>query len=72
MSENDTEFEEAALPVGKHCSIYTGFCTIVDVLRATSHLSVRATAMRLTVTEVSPHLCKILTLVMLKTYLQTG
>ena len=41
-------------------------------LRATSHLSVRLTAMRVTVNEVSSHLCKILTLITVKTYLQTG
>ena len=41
-------------------------------LRATSHLSARLTAMCVTVNEVSSHLCKILTIIMVKTYLQTG
>ena len=40
--------------------------------KATSHLSVRLTAMRVTVNEVSSDLCKILTLIIVKTYLQTG
>ena len=45
-------------------------------LKATSHLSVkltvRLTAMRVTINEVSSHLCNILTLIMVKTYLQKG
>ena len=43
-------------------------------VRATSHLSERLTAKRVTVNEVSSHLCtcKILTLIIVKTYLQTG
>ena len=45
---------------------------VVIGLRATSHLSVRLTAMHVTVNEVSSHLCKILTLIMVKTCLQTG
>ena len=40
-------------------------------LRATSHLSVRLTAMRVTVNEVSSDLCEILTLIIVKIYLQT-
>ena len=44
---------------------------IAVFLRATSHLSVRLTAMRVTVNEVSSHLCKILTLIIVKIYLQT-
>ena len=41
-------------------------------LKATCHLSVRLTAMHVTtVNEVSSHLCKILTLIIVKTYLQT-
>ena len=42
------------------------------VVRATSHLTMRLTAMRMTVHEVSSHLCKILTLIIVKTYLQKG
>ena len=45
--------------------------TYVDVI-ATSHLSVRLTAMRVTVDGVSINLCKISTLIIVKTYLQTG
>ena len=41
-------------------------------IRATSHLSMRLTAMHVTVNEVSSHSCKILTLIVVKTYLQTG
>ena len=41
-------------------------------VRATSHLSVRLTAMHVTVNEVPSHLCKILTLIIVKTYLQAG
>ena len=40
-------------------------------LRATSHLSLRLTVMCVTVNEVSSHLCKILILIIVKTYLQT-
>ena len=40
-------------------------------VKATSHWSARLT-MRVTVSEVSSHLCKILTLIIVKTYLQTG
>ena len=35
-------------------------------------LSVTLTAIRVTVNEVSSHLCKILTLIIVKKYLQTG
>ena len=42
------------------------------LVRATSHLSVRLTAMPVTVNEVPSHLCKVLTLIIMKTYLQTG
>ena len=42
-------------------------------VKATSHSSVRLTAMmRVTVNEVSSHSCKILTPVIVKTYLQAG
>ena len=43
---------------------------IRTVVRATSHLSLRLTAMHVTVNGVSSHLCKILTPVIIKTYLQ--
>ena len=46
--------------------------TLLILLRATSHLSVTLTAMHVTVNEVSSYFCKILTLIMIKTYLQTG
>ena len=39
---------------------------------ATSQLNVRLSEMRVIVNDVLPHLCKILTLIMVKTYLQTG
>ena len=39
--------------------------------RAISHLNVRLTVMHVTVNEVSSHLYKILTLIIVKTYLQT-
>ena len=45
--------------------------SLFTYLKATSHLSVRLTAMRVTVNEVPSHLCKILTLIIVKTYLQT-
>ena len=41
-------------------------------VRATSHLSVKLTAMPVTLNAVSSHLCKILTRIIVKTYLQTG
>ena len=48
------------------------YFTVLPVLtKATSYLSVRLTAIRVAVNEVSSHLCKTLTLIMLKTYLQT-
>ena len=40
-------------------------------VKATSHLNVSLTALRVTVNEVSSHLCKILTLIIVKIYLQT-
>ena len=40
-------------------------------LKATFHLNVRLTEMRVTVNEVSSYLCKILTLIRVKTDLQT-
>ena len=46
-------------------------CCVADI-KATSHLKVRITVMRVTVNEVSSHLCKILTIIIVKTYLQTG
>ena len=39
---------------------------------ATSHEGVRLTAMRVTVNEISSHLCNILTQIMVRTYLETG
>ena len=47
-------------------------CKCHILYRTTSHLSVRLTAMLVTVNEVSSHLCKMLTLVIVKIYLQTG
>ena len=46
-------------------------CNMLKPLKATSHLSVSLTAMRMTINEVSSHLCKILTLIIVETYLQT-
>ena len=43
-----------------------------DGVDPNSHLSVKLTAMRVTVNEVSSHLCKILTLIIVETYFQTG
>ena len=41
-------------------------------IRVTSHLTVRLTTMPVTVNGISSHLCKIWTLILVKTYLQTG
>ena len=41
-------------------------------LKATSHLSLKLTAMRMAVNEVSSLLCKVLTLIIVKTYLKIG
>ena len=43
-------------------------CTV----RATSHLRVRLISMCVTVNEVTLHFCKIVTLITVKTHLQTG
>ena len=42
------------------------------LVKAISHLNVSLTAMCVALNEVSSHLCKILTLVIVKIYLQTG
>ena len=59
-------------------------CAVLELLMKVSHrsgsppppgeigLSVGLTGMHLTVNEVSSHLCKILTLIFVRTYLQTG
>ena len=41
-------------------------------VEATSHVGMRLKAMRVTVNEVSSHLCNILTEIMVRTYLETG
>ena len=46
--------------------------TCESAFRATSHLSVKLTGMRMTVNDVSSHLYKILTLIIVKIYLQAG
>ena len=43
-----------------------------EASRATSHLGTRLTEMRMTVNEVSSHSCRILTPIIIKTYLQIG
>ena len=42
---------------------------VVIGLRVTSHLIMRLTAMRVTVIEISSHLCNILILIIVKAYL---
>ena len=54
------------------CILNEAWGSLLRPYTATSHLSVRVTAMHVTVNEVSSHLCKILTLIIVKTYLQTG
>ena len=44
----------------------------LTAVRATSHLNVRLTVIRVTANDVSSYLCKILTIIMVRTYLQTG
>ena len=43
---------------------------IIIIIKVTSHLSVKLTAIRVTVNEVSSHLCKVLTLIIVRAYLQ--